>query len=169
MFGPISTPNIIDIEASGFGPESYPVEVGIALASGQTRCYLILPRDDWTYWDDDAEKIHRIPRDILEIHGRPIAEVAHNLNELLGTQQVFSDGWEVDKPWLNQLFYAAGCTPSFRLSTLDYILSDAQMERWHAAKKQLIAEMDLKRHRASIDALIIQKTYQRTAKSSQAA
>ena len=163
MFGVVGSPTIIDIEASGFGAESYPIEVGVALASGQTRCYLVLPRDDWTYWDEDAEKVHRIPRDILEAHGRPIDEVAQDLNQFIGEETVFSDGWEVDSPWLNQLFYAAGLMPYFRCSALDFILSEAQMQRWHETKDQVLAEMNLKRHRASLDALVIQKTYERTA------
>ena len=35
MFGPISTPTIIDVEASGFGPRSYPIEIGVALESAR--------------------------------------------------------------------------------------------------------------------------------------
>ena len=164
MFAPkTTTPTIIDIEASGFGAESYPIEVGVALEDGSTRCYLVLPREDWTYWDEEAERVHRIPRDILEAHGRPLEEVAAELNSFIGGADTFSDGWEVDKPWISQLFYAAGLFPSFRLSALDYILSDKQMQRWHATKDQVLAEMQLKRHRASFDALVIQKTYERTA------
>jgi hypothetical protein len=34
-------PNIIDIEASGFGVDSYPIEVGIVLSTGQKYCALI--------------------------------------------------------------------------------------------------------------------------------
>ena len=164
MFGPIATPTIIDVEASGFGPQGYPIEVGVALASGATHCYLVLPRADWTYWDKAAEQVHHITRDSLEAYGRPLEEIAHALNAVIDTNTAFSDGWEVDSPWLNQLFYSAGIAPRFRLSALDYILSEAQMSLWHETKAQIIAEMDIKRHRASLDALIIQKTYERTAR-----
>jgi len=163
MFGPIKSPIIIDIEASGFGPQSYPIEVGVVLATGDTRCYLIQPHDEWNYWDEEAESVHRIPRDILEAHGRPMEEVARDLNEFIGEESAFSDGWEVDSPWLNQLFYAAGMMPHFRLSALDFILSEEQMQVWHDTKDQVLTEMNLKRHRASLDALVIQKTYERTA------
>jgi hypothetical protein len=163
MFGVVKTPTIIDIEASGFGSQSYPIEIGVALADGSTRCYLVLPKDEWTYWDEEAESVHRIPRDILEAHGRPLDEVAEDLNRFIGTADAFSDGWEVDKPWITQLFYAAGLFPSFRLSALDFILSPKQMEHWHTTKDQVLAEMNLKRHRASLDAQVIQKTYERTA------
>ena len=79
MFPPIKTPAIIDIEASGFGPQGYPIEVGVALTSGATRCYLVLPIDEWTSWDEAVEQVHRIPRDIIEAHGRPIEEVTNDL------------------------------------------------------------------------------------------
>ena len=158
MFGPISTPTIIDVEASGFGPRSYPIEIGVALESGDTLCYLVLPKDDWTFWDEGAERVHRIPRDILETHGRPIEEVAHDLNKFVEAETVFSDGWEVDSPWLSQLFEAAGVACRFHFSALDFILSEEQMEEWHQTKDQIVAEMDIKRHRASLDALVIQKT-----------
>jgi hypothetical protein len=36
-------PDIIDVEASGSGPRSYPIEVGIATATGLRYSTLILP------------------------------------------------------------------------------------------------------------------------------
>ena len=43
-------PLIIDVEASGFGPLSYPIEVGLALSAGEKYCSLILPAADWTHY-----------------------------------------------------------------------------------------------------------------------
>lgn len=37
------TPNNIDVEASGFGGESYPIEVGVALDDDTKYCALIQP------------------------------------------------------------------------------------------------------------------------------
>jgi hypothetical protein len=39
----VGNPFIIDVEASGFGAESYPIEIGIALAEGSKYCALIIP------------------------------------------------------------------------------------------------------------------------------
>ena len=36
MYSTSDPPAIIDIEASGFGPDGYPIEIGVALSSGQT-------------------------------------------------------------------------------------------------------------------------------------
>ena len=34
-------PLIIDVEASGFGPTSYPIEIGLALDDGHKYCILV--------------------------------------------------------------------------------------------------------------------------------
>jgi hypothetical protein len=156
------TPIIIDVEASGFGAASYPIEVGIALDDDTKYCSLILPAPDWEHWDNDAEKVHRIARDILETYGKPLQEVAAHLNGLLEGRTLYTDGWVVDKPWLTTLFYKAGMDMSFRVSPLEMILSEQQMERWHETKDRILAEVKKHRHRASFDAWIIQETYKRT-------
>lgn len=161
----IRTPYIIDIEASGFGNESYPIEIGVALGDGLKYCSLILPPPEWTHWDQEAEKIHRIPRDILETYGSSIDEVSEKLNELLEGKTLFSDGWVVDLPWLIKLFHTAGKEMKFHVSPLEMILSEEQMEKWHETKDQLIEKMSLTRHRASYDAWIIQETFRQTLES----
>lgn len=155
-------PWIIDIEASGFGPDSYPIEIGLALENGDKYCTLVLPAPDWDHWDESAESIHRISRDILETYGRPMEEIARELNELLEGKTVYSDGWVVDKPWLNKLFHAAGVEPGFSTSALEMILSEEQMAIWHDTKDRILKEVEHKRHRASFDAMIIQETWVRT-------
>ena len=156
------TPTIIDVEASGFGPYSYPIEIGVALDNGDKYCTLILPAPAWTHWDEEAEKVHRISRDILQLYGKPMVEVARELNEILAGKTVYTDGWVVDKPWILKLFDECGITPDFSTSTLELILTESQMENWHDTKDALLGEMNLQRHRASYDAYVIQQTWVRT-------
>jgi len=155
-------PYIIDVEASGFGPYGYPIEIGVALAPGEKFCSLILPVPEWTHWDETSEEVHNISRDTLETYGSPVKDVAIRLNTLLSNETVYSDGWVVDKPWITQLFYMSRIEPRFTISSLEMILSDGQMSIWHATKDQVILDLGLKRHRASFDAMIIQETYFRT-------
>ena len=155
-------PFIIDLEASGFGPHSYPIEVGLALGPDTKYCSLIAPAPGWTYWDTEAEKVHGVRRDILEAHGKPAIQVALLLNELLGNTTVYSDGWVVDQPWLIELFRQAAVAQRFSMSPLEMILSERQMAIWHEVKRRVVTELALTRHRASFDALIIQETYLRT-------
>jgi hypothetical protein len=42
-------PLIIDVEASGFGGTSYPIEIGVALDYGHKYCTLIHPEPGWTH------------------------------------------------------------------------------------------------------------------------
>lgn len=157
----IHTPFIMDIEASGFGPESYPIEVGLALEMPVRYCSLILPATDWQHWDASAEQVHGVSRAVLRAKGKSARVVAGELNELLGAATVYSDAWVVDKPWLTTLFHAAGISQTFTLSSIESILSEAQLASWDATKLQVIQDLHLPRHRASNDALIIQQTYQR--------
>ena len=156
------TPNIIDIEASGFGATSYPIEIGIVLSSGEKYCSLIQPAPGWTHWSEEAEQVHHINRGILHTRGKPTRQVATEVNEFLQGETVYSDGWVVDKPWLITLFTAAGISYSFSISALEFILNEPQMALWHMTKNCVIKDLSLTRHRASSDAFIIQGTYRRT-------
>ena len=155
-------PIIIDVEASGFGGMSYPIEIGIAFDDDTKYCALILPAPEWDHWDSGAEKVHRIARDILETYGKPIQEVAKILAQLLDGKTLYTDGWVVDKPWLTTLFHKAQMKMNFFVSPLEVILSEQQMERWHHTKDKVLAEVKDQRHRASFDAWVIQETYRRT-------
>jgi len=161
-------PGILDIEASGFGDEGYPIEVGFVLPDGRKYCSLIMPLPEWTHWDERAEQLHGITRAMLASHGRSVRAVAEDLNTLVGGGTLYSDGWVVDSPWLAKLFYAAGLSPHFRLSPLELILDEAQMQSWRAARDGVLDDYSDKRHRASFDAFVIQETYWRTRQLSAA-
>lgn len=152
---------MLDIEASGFGRNSYPIEIGFALADGHCVCTLVRPEPDWTHWDDNAERVHRIPRQLLLQRGRPALEVAQLLNQHLQGQTVYSDGWANDYSWLAAVFEAAGINPAFKLDSLRALLRDDEAERWHAVKNCITSERGVQRHRASADARLLQLTLQR--------
>jgi hypothetical protein len=157
----LSLPTVLDVEASGFGRNSYPIEVGFVLPNGHTFCTLIRPLEHWTHWDAQAALTHHIPRTLLQERGQSVVEVAHRLNTDLRGQIVYSDGWANDYSWLGALFDAADMTPSFRLENLRVLLTEAEAEQWHFIKAQIGAERGAQRHRASADARLLQLTYQR--------
>jgi len=152
-------PTIIDVEASGFGPNSYPIEIGIALPDGGKYCTLISPPAEWDHWDETAEAVHHIPRAVLFTNGKQIKDVVSELNERLRGMTIYTDGWVVDYPWIRKLFAQCGLEPSFHVSPLEMVLSEDQMERWHATKDDILRELKFTRHRASNDAVLIQKTW----------
>ncbi|MDP2177247.1 exonuclease domain-containing protein [Methylicorpusculum sp.] len=161
-------PSVIDIEASGFGKMSYPIEIGIVLACGKKYCSLIKPAPEWQYWDEEAEKVHGITRQTLIANGQSVDKVAEDINKILSGDTVYTDCCSIDKPWLDNLFQTAGFKTLFSMRDLEMILNEAQMNMWQETKLQVISDLQLSRHRASADALIIQETYMRTSQRSMA-
>lgn len=157
------SPVIVDIEASGFGRGSYPIEVGLALADGTPHCFLVAPVRTWTHWDPQAEQIHGISRDCLEKYGRPVQDVAWRLNELLRDRTVYSDAWLFDMSWLGKLYDKANLPQRFRIAPLVDLMSQAQMAAWDETKVEVTRELASHRHRASGDARILQETFRRTS------
>lgn len=158
----MNPPIILDIEASGFGKNSYPIEVGFIDESLNTWCALIKPEDNWHHWDLDAENMHDISRECLFKHGKSAKLVAEALNEQLRNKIVYSDGWMHDFTWISLLFDSAKIQQQFKLEDLRNVLTREQEAIWHATKKLVQQELNTKRHRASIDAKVLQLTWQRT-------
>lgn len=156
-------PAVVDVEASGFGRGSYPIEVGVAMPDSRTHCFLICPEPDWQHWDPDAERVHHIPRHVLYARGRPVRDVALALNDLLGGATVYSDAWGNDSAWLARLYDSAELPQRFRVEHLRRVMSEPQMMRWDASRDAVVRELGLTRHRASSDALVIQQTWLRSA------
>ncbi len=155
---PIDLPPILDIEASGFGLGSYPIEIGIVMPDARSWCSLVRPEPGWQHWDPNAATVHNISREQLQQHGRTPADVAAVLNDWLRGMVVYSDAWAHDYTWLNKLYDAAGRNPSFRLENLRALLTDREAGLWHELKQRVALEANLPRHRASGDARLLQMT-----------
>jgi hypothetical protein len=162
-------PCILDIEASGFGRSSYPIEVGYVLPDGRSRCTLIRPPAHWTHWDSGAENVHHISRDTLLRHGRPATEVARMLNADLGGRTVYCDGWGHDFPWLASLFDEAGLRQAFKLESVRVLLDDDDLAKLPDLQRQALDELGVERHRASNDARALQLAIDRAAGQPEAA
>lgn len=158
---PTALPAVLDIEASGFGRDSYPIEIGYVLPDGGGYCTLVRPEVAWTHWDVEAQQLHGISRDTVLLHGRPALEIARHLNQVLRGQTVYTDGWANDYSWIGALFEAADLSPAFHIENLRALLSDSDAARWHQIKDQVAGELNLRRHRASSDARLLQMTLRR--------
>lgn len=149
-------PPILDIEASGFGRGSYPIEIGFVAGDGTLFCGLVRPEPDWLHWDAAAEALHGISRELLLKSGRPVRWMAEQINQRLQGQTVYCDGWGLDYPWMARLYDAAGMQPSFRLDDLRGLLSEDEALRWRAVTEAVRGRQQLTRHRASSDARVLQ-------------
>lgn len=147
----------MDIEASGFGRGSYPIEIGVALSDGRALCMLVKPADTWRHWDVQAQSTHGLTRDTLLHHGRAALDVARTLNAELRGQTVYCDGWAHDYAWLAVLYEEAGCPPSFRLSSVLELLGEDLLPGLDGARQTALATLGLTRHRASNDARALQQ------------
>ena len=154
-------PTVLDVEASGFGRGSYPIEIGFVEPAGALFCTLVQPAPEWLHWDPAAETLHGISRALLQRHGRPVDWVAAELNRRLAGQTVYCDGWAHDYPWLARLFDEAEQSPAFRLEDLRTLLTEGELACWDRSLHALRAELCPERHRASSDARLLQLCLQR--------
>jgi hypothetical protein len=72
------------------------------------------------------------------VYGQSIQEVAVTLNQILKGKTAYSDGWEVDRPWLSSLFWKAKTLMQFRFSKIKMIMTSRQMRRWHYMKDEIL-------------------------------
>lgn len=148
----------LDIEASGFGSASYPIEIGLLLADGTTYHSLIQPLPHWTHWSQQAESIHQIPRDCLLQNGKTISQVCREVNQLCAGKTLYSDCWVHDAAWLQILFGEAGISMAFRCSPVELLLKEENMAVWAHCKAESSRYLDIAPHRALNDAIIVSKT-----------
>ena len=158
---PQTLPAILDVEASGFGRGSYPIEIGFVEPAGAVFCALIRPAAEWQHWDASAEALHGITRATLLAHGKPARWVAAAMNDRLHGLTVYCDGWGHDYPWLARLFDSVDMQPSFHLEDLRCLLTEDEAVRWHAVTLAVRGEQNLRRHRASSDAQVLQLAIER--------
>ena len=113
---------VLDLEASAFGPKSYPIELGIAVIQGPTSpirtwSALIKPTDDWEangLWSRQSAAVHGITIEELRREGRSIEAACDTLNALLRpAAAVVTDAPMYDQCWLDRLFGAAGKEQQF--------------------------------------------------------
>ncbi len=157
-------PVIIDIEASGFGKGSYPIEIGYYSENSETWCSLIRPEPVWTHWDASAEAVHGISRAVLASHGRAAVDVCTHLNSVFRGRRIYCDAWAYDYVWLSRLFDAVDIVPLFDLKDIRDLLGECEQTLWHATRAAVELRLELRRHRASGDARALYETLCETRK-----
>lgn len=155
------TPAIIDVTPSGAGPAPFPVEIGVALADGRCHCFLIRPEEHWLRDSPQASPLYGLEQSLLLSHGTPIQEVAIHLNELLRGQSVYCQEWGQATTLISRLFYDARAIQMFMIESLHHILDPVMADEWERLQYKIREEMTMTRHRASSEALMAQKVYNR--------
>lgn len=153
---------IIDCEASGLGPESYPIEIGIAYQNGPEGSldFKIKPHADWTHWNEISESVHNIKREELE-NGISIYDAVYKLNSQLRDCKVYSDADAFDEAWINCLFDKVGVQRNFDFRSIYELKFNRDVYKAEKTRLTLLANKspnpEKRAHRAKIDAEIIRK------------
>ncbi|WP_293267800.1 hypothetical protein [Neptunomonas sp.] len=139
----------VDIEASGLGPRSYPIEIAWKCGiTGESDLFLINPDTgyNWTEWDLSAAGIHGISMDELLAVGVSVNSACDRLNQKLGNRILTSDALDFDYFWMRRLFESAMMKPTFKMQGIDSVLDGGQLIQY-----RLIAGAQLRKHRAMDD------------------
>jgi hypothetical protein len=108
---------ILDIEASGLHPTSFPIEIAWTGWAVPTKSFLIKPDASWAIedWDEAAEDLHHISlADIL----RDGVDTNTIINALLSDaagKTIIGDGVSFDQNWLDMLFDASEQSQTIKL------------------------------------------------------
>lgn len=151
----------IDLEASGLGASSWPIEVGWCMAKGAAEARLIKPAPDWPLdaWDDNAETLHGISIDELARRGDRVEDVCIRLNDALKGLRVYSDAPDWDGFWLFRLFSAADMPQEFSLIDFGKIFS-GMARRDIDALIAIAAKTAPHRHRAREDVMHMRTVFE---------
>jgi hypothetical protein len=150
----------IDLEASGLGASSWPIEVGWCFLKSEPETFLIAPSDDWSRdaWKEQAQALHGVSIETLQQQGRPIKEVCQRLNGALAGADIFSDAPDWDGFWLYRLFSAGDEKQQFSLCDFGDLLSGLSPAEIEAITKRA-TETAPHRHRARDDVLHMRMIY----------
>lgn len=145
-------PCFLDVEATGFGPESYPIEIAWSDEAGEIHRCLIdpTPVPTWTAWDPQAELVHGIDRERLQRNGWPPEYVATRLIQDLAGKTIYTDAPDYDARWVERLFAAIGQPMPFRFDHVDEMLLSVLRKPDDAVWQVMVRIDDLKREVAAV-------------------
>lgn len=153
----------LDVEASGLGGDSYPVEVGwVTDDEAPPGSLLVRPHESWTFWSGVAQAMHGLTREILEREGLPVAAVCDRVEAACAGRLVVSDAHAFDDWWLRRLYGAAGRSKAWQVGNVELLYgglaAQAELGAHEAAGALIAAERAYPHpHRAGPDALRLAK------------
>lgn len=115
----------IDIEASGLGDNSFPLEIGWTKDGIDIHEFFIKPHVSWDIeeWDPNAENLHGISKDFILENGINSIDIALIMNEHLSGYTLLSDSHLNDIKWINKLFVSNEIKREFKIVSIDLFLN----------------------------------------------
>ncbi|MEM8771944.1 MAG: hypothetical protein AAGD92_09885 [Pseudomonadota bacterium] len=142
----------LDLEASGLGAGSWPIEVGWCFEQGAPETLLIAPDASWSdaAWDPQAEALHGLTLEKLRAKGASPEAVCKRINAAIGDALVYSDAPDWDGFWLYRLFGSAKVRQRFNLLDFSDLLTACPADQINAARAKADA-LAPHQHRAAAD------------------
>ncbi|MEE9494711.1 MAG: exonuclease domain-containing protein [Gammaproteobacteria bacterium] len=158
---------LLDIEASSFSDNAYPVEIAWGNEEG-IESYLLDPSsvESWQDWSQRSEAVHGISQIMLASDGHNPREIYRKLDDIFSTKTVYSDEPEFDLHWLSAFERIFGChTKTWKIHDIRQILYtklESGNNRSISAEEvlQKARSEATKRHRAHDDVEILLKAVQ---------
>jgi len=143
---------IVDCEASGLHPESYPIQIAwLNVDTEECGSFYIRPHETWTYWDYNAEEVHNIPMQLLLDVGLDVYSAAQRFLDVLYEHGpvIISDAPEFELFWLERLLDTANVAHDIELD-VNYVY-DIARSRSHARRMGEIMRGQKRSHDALDD------------------
>jgi len=112
---------VIDFEACGFGPGTWPIEVGWIRAGDQSPRSMTIrphPKFNLDLWQPGSQKIHKLTLPEIQRDGMEAVDVLAAMRRDLAGCIVISDAPSFDQSWLNTLALACDQAPPFQIADL---------------------------------------------------
>lgn len=147
---------VIDFEASGLSPESYPIEfAAYDLETEKTlTSFLIKPAENWKHWDNYAEvSIHHISKETLNEKGISVDKACGELINLFESSDkpIISDAPKYDQFWMDVLFEGNGEDNPYLVKGVEQILNSLEDHLIFEQEFSMVS----KPHRAAQDAQLL--------------
>ncbi len=133
-------PVFIDIDASTFDDNGFPIAIAWSLPDGQLKSVLIIPDDEWDPWENADPHI-----DLQHLFDQGItgADIVRELNEDLDGQTVFIDGLDEDERLLEKLFDTYQQSMGFELAPMSELFREQDLESILAMREDTAREYQL--------------------------
>ena len=170
------SPIFLDIEASSWTFNSFPIEIAWGSTTDNIQSYLINPQEiqEWTDWSTNAEKAHGISRELLTSQGISPYEMCELLKKNLDGKTVYTDAPDYDGMWLFNLFKGCEIDPSpidlrsfdeLMISTFSKEIDTRLFDLKEILRFKSRAKDRGKQHRASWDVEYLVTTWKMTKES----
>ncbi len=133
-------PVFIDIDASTFDDNGFPIAIAWSLPDGQLKSVLVIPDDEWDPWENADPHI-----DLQHLFDQGItgADIVRELNEDLDGQTVFIDGLDEDERLLEKLFDTYQQSMGFELAPMSELFREQDLESILAMREDTAREYQL--------------------------